>query len=109
MWLRVTIGVLLAGAVLPALAQQVSQAGDWPSYGRDPGGARYSPLTQINTSNVAQLKRAWTYHSGEQGRSLETTPILVGNILYFTTQNQNVVALEPETGKEIWRYETKSN
>src|ERR1035441_975599 len=101
--------VLIAGRAPWAFSQPVPQKGDWPTYGRDPGGARYSPLAQINTRNFIQLRRAWTYHTGEQGRSLETTPILVDNVLYFSTQNQNVVALNPETGKEIWRYATKSN
>jgi glucose dehydrogenase len=39
---------------------------DWPSYGGDPGGSRYSPLTQINRTNVAQLKIAWEYHTGDR-------------------------------------------
>src|SRR4051794_35386866 len=103
------IWISLAGMTSCVFAQPTPQAGDWPVYGRDPGGSRYSPLAQINTGNVAQLKRAWTYHTGEPGRSMETTPILIDHILYFTTQNQNVVALDPETGKEIWKYLTKSN
>ena len=59
---------------------------------------------QINTANVSHLQRAWTYHTGEQGRSFEATPIFVDNVLYLSTQNQNIVALNPETGKEIWKY-----
>jgi quinoprotein glucose dehydrogenase len=87
-----------------ALSQVTPQKGDWPAYGRDPGGARHSPLTQINTGNVSHLQRAWTYHTGEQGRSFEATPIFVDNVLYLPTQNQNIVALDPETGTEIWKY-----
>ena len=70
---------ILAVAALSALAlsQVTPQKGDWPAYGRDPGGARHSPLTQINTANVSHLQRAWTYHTGEQGRSFEATPIFV--------------------------------
>lgn len=101
--------VVVAAAFTPAFSQVVPQKDDWPAYGRDPGGARYSPLNQINTTNVSRLQRAWTYHTGEQGRSFETTPILVDNVLYFSTQNQNIVALVPETGKEIWKYNSKSN
>lgn len=77
--------------------------------GRDPGGTRYSALSQINTTNINRLARAWTYHTGEQGRGFETVPIVVDNILYLSTQNQNIVALEPETGKEIWKYKPESN
>ena len=73
-------------------------------YGHDPAGTRHSPLAQINTTNVSHLQRAWTYHTGEKGRSFEATPIFVDNVLYFSTQNQNIVALDPETGKEIWKY-----
>ena len=107
--MRVILAVVVAGALIPAFSQVVPQEEDWPAYGRDPGGTRYSPLTQINTTNVTRLQRAWTYHTGEQGRSFETTPILVDNVLYFSTQNQNIVALVPETGKEIWKYNSKSN
>lgn len=41
---------------------------DWPIYGHDPGGMRYSPLRQIDTRNVALLQRAWTFHTGKKGR-----------------------------------------
>jgi glucose dehydrogenase len=104
--MRTMIAALMA---VPLFAQALLQKGDWPEYGRNPGGARYSPLTQIHTGNVSQLRRAWTYHTGESGRSFETTPIMVENTLYFSTQNQNVVALEPETGREIWKYNARSN
>lgn len=103
------IAVVLAAFPVPALAQAVPQKGDWPCYGRDAGGMRYSPLDQINTTNVSKLERAWTYHTGERGRSLEATPIVVDNVLYFSTQNQNIVALEPDSGKEIWKYDSNSN
>ena len=52
------------------------QAGsEWRSYGGDPGGMRYSPLDQINSKNVAQLQRAWTYHTGERGRAFDGSRI----------------------------------
>jgi glucose dehydrogenase len=87
-----------------AFAQPVPQSGDWPSYGHDPGAARYSPLDQINTTNVARLERAWTFHTGEKVRSFEATPIVIDNVMYLSTANQNVIALDPETGTELWRY-----
>jgi glucose dehydrogenase/cytochrome c5 len=107
--MNVKLGVVF-GASLVALgfSQVTPQKGDWPEYGRDSGGARFSPLTQINTTNVDHLDRAWTYHTGENGRSFEATPILINNVLYFSTQKHNVVALNPETGKEIWKYDIKS-
>jgi len=83
--------------------------GDWPAYGRDPGAMRFSPLDQINTTNVSQLQRAWTYHTGERGRAFEATPIMVDNVLYTSTQNEKIVALNPESGKEIWKFDPKAN
>src|SRR3954447_24749498 len=106
--MRTLVPALLA-CTLARHAQRTPQNGDWPVYGRDPGGTRFSPLDQINTSNVSRLKRAWTYHTGERGRSLESSPIVVDHVMYLATQNQKVVALEPETGNEIWRYDPKSN
>jgi glucose dehydrogenase len=99
---RLQSAVLLIGAAGVALAQK-----DWPAYGHDPGGMRYSPLNQINTTNVRKLQRAWTYHTGDIGTQFETTPIVVNNRMYLSTQTSRVVALEPETGKEIWTYDPK--
>ncbi|HKV05354.1 MAG TPA: pyrroloquinoline quinone-dependent dehydrogenase [Candidatus Acidoferrales bacterium] len=88
---------------------------DWPSYGHDPGGMRYSPLAQINGSNVSRLKVAWVFHTGDissgKGRErrsgFETTPILVDGTLYLTTPFNRVIALDPETGALRWAYDPK--
>src|SRR5579864_8389774 len=85
---------------------------DWPSYGHDPGGMRFSRLKQINTGNVNKLARAWTYDISDQGtgkRPSESTPLVIGGIMYLTASYGRVVALEPETGKEIWKFETRKN
>jgi quinoprotein glucose dehydrogenase len=85
---------------------------DWPSYGHDPGGMRFSPLKQINTGNVSKLVRAWTYDISDQStrkRPSESTPLVIGGVMYLTTSYGRVVALEPETGKEIWKFETRKN
>jgi len=105
-----TLGIVLTAAALvwPARSQAPSRDGDWPAFGRDPGGSRFSPLDQIDTGNVGRLQRAWVYHTGERGRAFEVTPIVVGGILYFATQNQKIVALEPESGKEIWKFDPHS-
>ncbi|MBZ5601423.1 MAG: pyrroloquinoline quinone-dependent dehydrogenase [Acidobacteriia bacterium] len=111
-----TIRFFLAVAgVATAFAQT-----DWPTYGHDPGGQRYSPASQINPQNVTKLARAWTYHMkvadaeapsgggrrgrgrGGAGRSWEVTPLVVDGVMYLVTAYNRVVALEPETGKEIW-------
>ena len=86
---------------------------DWPHYGRDLGGLRYSPLTQIGPDNVGQLRRVWTYHSGDISHgteeatrtSLQVTPIVVEDTLYFCTPFNRVVALDAETGQERWVFD----
>jgi quinoprotein glucose dehydrogenase len=86
---------------------------DWPYYGHDAGGMRYSPLKQINRENVAKLKIAWTYHTGDisdgkqrpKRSGFETTPILADGTLYLTTPFNRVIALDPETGKQRWAYD----
>jgi quinoprotein glucose dehydrogenase len=101
-------------ALLLLLALTASDV-DWPNYGRDPGGTRYSPLTQITRQNVTQLKPAWEYHTGalkpetelNQKAAFETTPILVGGTLYLSTPFDQVIALDPATGKERWVYDPK--
>jgi quinoprotein glucose dehydrogenase len=92
--------IFCGGAILPALVAQ--NAGDWPMYNRDLAGTRYSPLTQINTGNVAKLTQAWSFRVNARGS--EATPIVVSGVMYLPAGN-SVVALEPETGKEIWRYQ----
>jgi quinoprotein glucose dehydrogenase/quinate dehydrogenase (quinone) len=85
--------------------------GEWPQYGRTLDGQRFSPLAQIDKSNVAKLEVAWTYHTGvKQGETpspLLTTPVMVGNRLVACTQTNIVIALDPETGRELWRYDPK--
>ena len=78
-----------------------SRAADWPMYNRDLAGTRYSPLAQINTRNIARLAKAWSFRLDARGS--EATPIVVGDVMYLPAGN-SVVALEPETGKEVWRY-----
>jgi quinoprotein glucose dehydrogenase len=89
--------------------------GEWSAYGRDPGGSRYSPLKQIDRSNVKTLKAAWTFRTGAsdvKGRSVnnaafEATPILVDGTLYFSTPFNCVIALDPAKGTERWSYDPK--
>src|SRR5271155_4716237 len=110
--------LLAAAALLPALfAQSKKDTGaDWPMFNRDLAGTRYSPLTQINASNVAKLAKAWTYRFNREGKQIrgdspselyqEITPIVVNGVMYLPAGDR-VVALEPETGKELWTYEVQ--
>ncbi len=88
--------------------------GDWPNYGRTPGGERFSPLSDITPQNVKSLKRAWVYHTGALPRPsvspsrkfmFEGTPLIVRGKLVVCTPNAEVVALDPVTGKESWRFD----
>ena len=74
-------------------------------YGEFGDRQQYSDLDQINTSNVKNLRVAWTYDLGERGKSFQATPIVVGNSMYFPTPDSKVVALDAMTGKEIWRFD----
>jgi glucose dehydrogenase len=98
-------------AVAPMLAAQ----SDWPAYSYDQRGQRYSPLAQITPQNVAKLKLAWQYGIDLNVAKIdpalrgiaptEAVPIVVDGILYLPTLQRTIVALDPETGKEIWKYD----
>jgi quinoprotein glucose dehydrogenase len=95
-------------AASPPAAAQSTSAGDWPAYGRDRGGERFSPLDRINRGNVSRLSVAWEYSTGEaavkmsQSVSFEATPLVAHGTMYLSTPLGKVIALEPETGKERW-------
>src|SRR3989449_2010278 len=81
---------------------------DWRVTGGDPGNSRFSSLDQINTTNVAQLKVAWIFHTGDlaQGATgeIQPTPIVIDGVLYTTTPALAVIALRAENGTLIWRF-----
>jgi quinoprotein glucose dehydrogenase len=109
------LSLMLTGYVARSHTIDFSSGGvaDWPYYGRDPHGTRYTPLDQINPENVRYLKAAWEYHTGDfsdgsDGRpetTFQATPILVDDMLYLATVYGRVIALNPETGAEIWKYD----
>ena len=85
----------------------------WPSYGGDPSGTRFSSAVQLTPENADALEIAWSYQTGalegrddhRQRTAFETTPILVDNKLIFCTQFNEVIAVVPDTGEEIWRHD----
>ena len=88
--------------------------GDWQSYGRSAFGDRYSPLAQITPDNAHQLQLAWTFRTGDlpgpndpQETTAENTPLKVNGMLYLCTPHSQVIALDPDSGKEIWRFDPK--
>jgi quinoprotein glucose dehydrogenase len=88
-------------------------ADDWRVTGSEPGNTRYSSLDQINRSNVAHLRVAWTYHTGDLapgGRSeIQATPIVVDGVLYTTTPALAVIALRADSGTLLWRFNPFAN
>src|ERR1044071_627637 len=86
---------------------------EWTNYGGDSGGSKYSKVDQINRSNVSKLKVAWTYKTGDLSdgvsspnrSAFETTPLMVDGVLYLTTAFGRLIALDSETGKELWAFD----
>ena len=76
---------------------------DWAYYGYDHTNQRFSPLTEINTTNVKNLQLAWQYKTGKLA-TFQTSPIIIKGVMYITTPFNDVIALDATTGKEIWRY-----
>jgi quinoprotein glucose dehydrogenase len=88
-------------------------AQEWRYYGGDAGGRKHSPLKQINRANVTQLRPAWTFHTGEISdgttyatrSAFETTPLMIEGVLYLTTPFNRLVALDPDTGRQMWSHD----
>lgn len=98
---RWTVGRYAVVALAAACAASVS-AQEWTRHGGDAGESRFSPLTQITKANVASLERAWEFDAG--AANLQLTPLVVGGQMYITA-GSNVFALEPDTGRQVWRFE----
>lgn len=81
------------------------QSKDWPVYGGQLANDHYSSLTQINRGNVSKLKVAWTFDTAEQG-GMQTSPLVLGGILYALTPTQRVIALDAATGKLLWTFDS---
>src|ERR671912_2979150 len=100
--LVLTITALLGAGVA------AQHANDWPTVGNDPGGMKYSPLTQITPANVTRLTRAWTYDLGVPATGYTATPIVVDNVMYFPVQGTTIVALRADAGTELWKSDLKA-
>ena len=94
-------------------AALLAENGDWPYYGHDAGGQRFSPLSEINSRNVQNLKVAWTYRtgdtyappSGSKPTQFEATPLYVDGTLFLSTPLGRVIALDPVNGTPRWTYD----
>jgi quinoprotein glucose dehydrogenase len=105
--------LLLAASAIPASAQRA----DWPFYGGDPGGAKYSPLSDVNRQNVAGLRLAWEWRTGERAipetdttraarpGNFQNTPLVINDTMYLSTPFNRVVALDARNGRTLWMYD----
>lgn len=109
----VVIAVSLFGCVDVPISTQFSE-NEWPRYGGNNRGNRYSNLNQINLTNVGQLEIAWMYDASdelgqnEKPKEIQCQPIVVDGILYGTSPKIDVFALNASTGVELWRYRTNA-
>lgn len=103
--LALVFGLPLALHAQGCDSDPVPRRSDWPVYGGQAEGDHYSALSQINRSNVQQLKEAWKFDAAEEG-GLETSPIVVGRTLYAYTASQKVIALNASTGELLWKFES---
>ena len=116
--LRFLTGILFCAAFCFSFSaargqESAAPAATWANYGGDPGGSRFSAATQISPANVAQLKVAWTFHTGAsqlqteliRKAAFESTPILVDNKLFLTSPYDQVFALDPATGEKLWDFD----
>lgn len=129
---RVLFGVLAAGAMVMAgvlIARPGEPEGmsatlslipaaptEWTAWGNDQGGQRFATAAQITPANVGALQVAWTYRTGAVPRpdgapalAFEVTPLKIGNTLYGCTPHNVLFALDAVTGREIWRYDPRTN
>ncbi|MBV8843600.1 MAG: PQQ-dependent dehydrogenase, methanol/ethanol family [Bryobacterales bacterium] len=118
------ISTLSAGIFLWVLSAPAQQSGgdfdatlrnagktgeEWLNYGLTPGETRYSPLRQIDSSNINRLGLAWSYDVGAGGGNQEATPLMWNGTLFSITNWSIVYAVDARTGKEKWRWDPEVN
>ena len=120
----VSFSVLIAAAALAAMSRiatgQSSSAGDgrlvaWPYVAADTAATRYSPLSDIDRRTVGRLQVAWEWLPGEKAQpngampnNFSGTPIMIDNVLYITTMLNRIVALDADTGRELWVHDPRA-
>jgi quinoprotein glucose dehydrogenase len=104
---RLALGLASALAFVAASKAASPTNSDWPAYLGDRGRSLYSPLQQINRSNVAQLKVAWTYDTGDKGE-YQANNLVVAGVLYTASPTRKVIALDAGTGRELWKWDVQS-
>ncbi|MVM28802.1 PQQ-binding-like beta-propeller repeat protein [Spirosoma sp. HMF4905] len=119
-FLKSCFGTLILGSFLSAnwdsnVVKPQLPADDWPTYGGNNAGNRYSTLTQINTQNVKNLTLAWTYETGDnttpgqRGMDIQCQPIVIKGVLYGTSPRMKLFAVDAATGKQLWQFDPFAN
>ena len=119
--MRTRTALVLTIAVVATVAKPATQAParpmqEWGSYAADPGASHYSPLADLDRQTVGQLRPAWEWKPAEDALAeygtrpgmFENTPLMIDNVLYLSTPYNRVVALNAETGVELWSYDPKA-
>ena len=103
---------LPTGALATRDPSPLTTGADWPAYGGTYSAQRYSPLSQITSANVGKLKTAWVAHTGDLPSAAakntygaENTPLKIGDTLYVCTPKSLLIAMDPATGKQRWRFD----
>lgn len=98
-----------------ALNSGNDEPGNWLAYGRDQGGSRFAPYSQINRNNVAHLHQAWVFHTGDtplspdgNGAEDQETPLQIGDRIFLCTPHNNIIAVNADSGQKIWEAKINS-
>ena len=108
--------VLVVGTTTLAAQEQAGEMVEWRYVGADQAASKYSPIADINSTNVSQLAIAWTWEPNEfpnqefgtRPGSFEATALMIDNIIYVATMYTRVVALDAETGEELWAFDPEA-
>jgi quinoprotein glucose dehydrogenase len=98
---RASVALVTAAALS---ATVLGAQSNWSQVGQDPGATKYSTLAQVNTGNVRNLQKAWTFHTGDKTGFFESTPVVIDGTMYVTAQN-GVFAIDAQTGAQVWKFE----
>lgn len=106
------VAILAAPLIAGAVGTSISGPGDsdpnnWTQYHRTSNAWRYSPLEQINKSNVKKLKAAWIHQPGDITAGLISTPLVKDGVMYYVAPNNNIFAVNAVNGETIWHYQPK--
>ncbi len=101
--MRTLAGLVCLGACA-VWAQSGPTRNEWPHYGGSYSAWRYSELKQVDSTNIKKLAPVWAFQTGDPDGGLQTTPIVVGGVMYLSTSRNRIYAIDAASGKELWQY-----